>query len=119
MRRAVSLGTVIRAGIGAMIITFVACRDSGLPGMNLPLEEAQAKPPPYVLYDAAGNVAPVRFADRDWRTAGPVERINEQLLVRVTVDAGRDVFALATDPEPHSRLYVRSAQGFVPLAPVD
>jgi len=109
----------LRAALGLAILSVAACTDSGLPGKNLPLDEAESKPMEYSLYDGASNVPAVRFGDHVWLAAGPTEQIQEHLLARVGDDSGRDVFALVTDPAPHTRLYVRDGHGFAPLAPAN
>ena len=119
MAIAVWFRTGLRAALGLGILSATACKDSGLPGKNLPVAEAESKPMEYALYDGSLNVAAVRFGDHDWLAAGPTEQIQEQLLTRVGEDGGRDVFALLTDRAPYTRLYVRDDHGFVPLARAD
>jgi len=97
------------------ILVFAACRDSGLPGKNLPLEEARSRVFPYSTYDAASNVAPVKIQDRTWMVAGPPISIDARLL-RAVAGADREVFALATDSEPYTRLYVRVDRRYAPMA---
>ncbi len=109
--RVIGIGAVL-AAVGAG-----ACRDSGLPDRNLPLTDAMERPFRYGTYDNAGAVRPVTAAQREWVAAGPAQRIPDNLLV--AVEAGsRDVFRLATEEAPYTRLYVRSGDMYVPMAPV-
>ncbi len=113
-------GTVRMARTAAILgslALLAACVDSGLPDKNLPLDQATIRPFRYQVYDASRDVAPVRAMDRDWRPAGPATSIPESLLTRVATDNNRDVFALATETAPYSRLYVKAdGGGFVPMA---
>lgn len=108
-----------RASIGWIIaVAAVAgCVDSGLPGKNLPREEARTRAFRYAVYDATLNVPAVKLEDREWVVAGPANHIPESMLTRVGVDGEREVFALSADVAPFDRIYVRSNGGFVPLAP--
>jgi hypothetical protein len=99
----------------AMVAMLGGCRDSGLPDRNLPLEEARTRPFRYSVYEPA-SVPPVRVADRDWIAAGLPMSIPQRLLTPVTPDG--NVFALASDASPWTRLYRRSAAGYTPLAPL-
>jgi hypothetical protein len=99
-----------------VVLVFAGCKDSGLPGMNLPLEEARTRPFRYSTYDAAANVPPVRIQDRTWMVAGPPIAIQESLLRRIGADGAREVYALTTDNEPFDRLYVRVDSRYAPLA---
>lgn len=110
-------GTPFRTALLAGLIAAVGCVDSGLPGKNLPLEEARVKPPVYETYDSGHPMAPIHFGDHDWMAAGHAVNIADRLLAPVA-GAGDNVFVLATDNEPYSRLYVRTDHGLIPLAPV-
>jgi hypothetical protein len=103
-------------GLITLVMAFAACRDSGLPGKNLPLEEARTRVFPYSVYDAAENVAPVRFQDRTWMVAGPPVSMDARLLRALEGEGERAVFALATDSEPYTRLYVRVDTRYAPMA---
>ena len=102
--------------VGAAVLAIAAggCVDSGLPGKNLPLEEARTRPFRYSVYEARPS-SPVRVADREWVAAGAPIAIPLRLLTPVTPDG--NVYALSTDAEPWTRLYRRSESGFIPLAP--
>lgn len=109
----------VRKGVPAVLLvglTAAACVDSGLPGKNLPLEDARTKAPVYETYDAAHRAGPVHYDDLDWLAAGPPQHIASSLLTAVP-EAGVDVFVLAGESGPHARLYLRTEDGFVPLAP--
>lgn len=110
---------LLRTGVPVAILAGLAavgCVDSGLPGENLPFEEARTKAPVYDLYDE-GHTGPVHYDGLDWLVAGPAVRIGEALLSPVPA-AGTDVFALALDTGDHARLYLRTEAGMLPLAPV-
>jgi hypothetical protein len=107
-------GSAGRVGAGALVLLAIGCVDSGLPGKNLPLEEARTRPFRYEVYEARA-VEPVRIEDREWVAAGAPMQIPPRLLTPVTPDG--NVFALTTDASPRSRLYLRSETGYIPLAP--
>jgi hypothetical protein len=110
------MGGAVRIGAAMLVAAaFTACRDSGLPDRNLPLEEARTRPFRYSTYDAAGDLPAVTVGERQWLAAGAPMHIPDRLLTPL---AGGSVYALATDAEPYTRLFVRSPSGFVPLAPV-
>jgi hypothetical protein len=111
---------LLRTGVPLAILAGLVaggCVDSGLPGENLPLEDARTRPLVYDLYDEGQHVGPVHYDDRDWLVAGPAIMIGDALLSPVPA-AGADVFALASDTGDHARLYIRTVAGMVPLAPV-
>ena len=97
-------------------IAAAACVDSGLPGKNLPIDEARNRLPAYNTYDASLDIEPVHFEGRDWMAAGPASPIAMNLLEAVVMGE-REVYVLATDEAPYGRLYLRTANGFTPLAP--
>lgn len=115
--RTVFASAGIRTAVVAGLVAAAGCVDSGLPGKNLPLEEARMKPPVYQTYQSGPVAGPVHYADRDWMVAGAPLSIADELLTPVA-GAGENVFALASDAEPISRLWVRTDKGLVPLAPV-
>ncbi len=98
----------------AIVLTAAGCRDSGLPDRNLPLEEAEQRALHYSLYEAAPAGAIVHDG-AEWVVAGLPMKISAGLLVPIDVEGG-EAFALATDAAPHDRLYVRSGEGWIPLA---
>lgn len=62
---------VVRAVFLSMIVMSTgACVDSGLPGKNLPLEEARHKQPRYPMYseapEMATDFASIQLADNTW-----------------------------------------------------
>jgi hypothetical protein len=114
----VRMQLVITGVPSALLAGLIAagCVDSGLPGENLPLEEARMKAPVYQTYDAEHRAGPVHYDGLDWLAAGPPQPISTSLLTAVP-DAGAGVFVLANRSAPHARLYLRTENGFVPLAP--
>ena len=103
-------------GVAAVLAAAVAgCKDSGLPGRNTELAVADTAGWSYPAYEA-GSTHAVRVWDQDWMVAAPAIRIPADLLVEVARAGQREVFALATDTEPYSRLYLREAEGYAPMA---
>lgn len=110
----------LRTGIPTAFLACVlaaGCVDSGLPGENLPLEDARTRPLHYDLYDENAAPAAVHYDGLDWIVAGPALTIADGLLTAVP-DAGDGVFALTSDGEHHKRLYLRTTEGLLPLASV-
>lgn len=99
----------------AALVAVSGCKDSGLPGRNTPLAEAEQMAWSYPAYET-GTTHAVRVGEDEWMVAGPALRIPARLLVPVGHDGDREVFALATDPEPYSRLYLMEAGRYTPLA---
>lgn len=113
-------GTVRWRAVGAGLaglVMMAGCKDSGLPGRNTPVAEAEQTAWSYPAYEAAGTNA-VRIAEQDWMVAGPPIRIPADLLVAVGQDGGHEVFALATDPAPYTRLYLAEGGAWKPFARV-
>jgi hypothetical protein len=103
---------------GLALLALVAasgCKDSGLPGRNTPQAEAEQAAWSYPAYEA-GKTPAVHVGGEDWLVAGPPIRIPAALLVSAGQDGDREVFALAADPAPYTRLYVLGASGYSPLA---
>ena len=96
----------------ALLASTAACVDSGLPGENRPLEEARTRTYGYSVYDASASIGPITVTNRVWMAAGPAVQVESRLLTPVTTE----VFALASDAEPYSRLYLRRGGQYVPLA---
>jgi len=107
-------GNIGWVGAAALAVVAGGCVDSGLPGKNLPLEEARTRAFRYDVYEARPSET-IRVADREWVTAGAPMDIPQRLLTPVTADG--NVFALSTDASPRTRLYRRSNGGYIPLAP--
>jgi hypothetical protein len=107
------------AAAAAGLVLVAGCVDSGLPGENLPVEQARTKPLAYAVYDSTLDIPPVTVDGRVWMPAGPAEPIPAGLLVQVATDGDRTVYALTSDPEPYARLYVRSGENHVPMARAD
>lgn len=89
--------------VGAFGLT--ACRDSGLPDRNLPLDQARHREYGYPAYEPAANTVPVAVAGRHWIRSLPVETIPARLLVSVSDADGTPVYALRGARPPYSRLY--------------
>jgi hypothetical protein len=112
-------GAAALLGTTAILLALTACRDSGLPGKNLPLDEARTKPFRYSVYDANADLPAAQVDGRTWRAAGPAESIPAGLLVPVEAGGGREMFALATDSPPRARLYMKTGDLYTPFAAVD
>jgi hypothetical protein len=93
--------------------TAAGCKDSGLPGRNTPLAVADTIGWTYPAYDM-GTTHAIHVWEHDWMIAAPAIRIPDDLLVAVARDGAREVFALVTDTEPYSRLYLREAGTYGP-----
>jgi hypothetical protein len=106
-------------GAATLVLVLAGCRDSGLPGENLPLEEARTKPFRYSTYDAHADLPSAEVDGRTWRAAGPAEPIPAVLLAPVEAGAGKEMFALTTDPAPYTRLYLKTGDMYTPYAMVD
>ena len=133
MRGKRTAATMRRAVLGmAGALTLTACVDSGLPGMNLPLEEAMRVPPPYPLYERAPATQPlaagIGVAGRAWLgiagAAPPYglsagRELPATMLESVGQVEGASIYSLAWDEAPFDRLYARLPSGdwrvFLPL----
>jgi hypothetical protein len=117
-----SVGTdarVLWAGLMAACVALAGCVDSGLPGKNLPLEEAHAKPFRYSTYDASADLPVAHMDGRAWRPAGPPEFVPASMLQPAMASGVSAAFTLRTDAAPIDRLYVPSGDRYVPYALVD
>jgi hypothetical protein len=88
-----------------------ACRDSGLPDRNLPLEEARHREYGYVVYERTPDSRPVVAAGRHWLRSQQVETIPDHLLVPVAAYEGTQLYATRGARAPYSRLYARVGDG--------
>lgn len=87
------------------ILGLTACRDSGLPDRNLPLQEARHRQYSFVAYEPTANNPPIAFAGRHWIRSLPVESIPAARLEAVGSVDGAQLFALRGARTPYSRLY--------------
>jgi hypothetical protein len=104
-------------GAAALLAAAGGCKDSGLPGRNTPLAVADTMSWTYPAYEM-GSTHAVRVWDHDWMVAAPAIRIPADLLVEVARDGEREVYALVSDTEPYSRLYLKEEGAYAPLARV-
>jgi hypothetical protein len=103
------------------VVVLAGCKDLGLKG-NIPLAEAQFKPPvPLVANDypppVPGRTGPV-FNGTRWPDAGLPVQIPAQDLVEVGSAHGHPLYALRWDRPPYDRLYAKVARGWQPHLPV-
>jgi hypothetical protein len=104
--------TALRLGVVALCgAALAACRDSGLPGKNLPRQEARHREFRYPAYQPTADNAPIALAGRHWIGALPVESIPDRLLVPVGSAGGQTLYAPRGRQAPYSRLYARVGDG--------
>jgi len=108
-------GQAFAAAIIAVLAT-VACRDSGLPNRNTPVEEAAQREPPYPLYESAGSAQAgalglYTIGERRYLPSAAAERIPPLLLRPLGVAGGQQIVALVWDTEPYDRLYLSAPDG--------
>lgn len=102
------------AGVGAtfLLLSLAAgCKDSGLPGKNLPLAAAARNQTwGYPTYEPSparvvGGERIVTASDRKWLVMEPTERIPADRLREVATVGGTGIYALSWDVAPYDRLY--------------
>jgi hypothetical protein len=114
-----------RAGATALLTVILAtgCVDSGLPGKNLPLEEARHREWRYPLYQAA--VQPSGLPDlihfdgstwalqsHGWPEMGIATTLTRDPSMLEVVSGGSAAFqALRWDEAPYDRLFLRAPSG--------
>jgi hypothetical protein len=119
MGRKVGRGWTAIGAAALLAATAAGCKDSGLPGRNTQLAVADTAGWTYPAYDM-GTTHPVRVWEHDWMVAAPAIRIPDDRLVEVAKDGDREVFALVTDREPYSRLYLKEQGTYGPVyAPLE
>lgn len=98
------------AVLGLVAGTVAGCKDMGLPG-NVPLEEAQDRPPSALV---AAVLAPVEAVNarivvdgRLWVPSGQPLTVQESDLRAVGSATGRTVHARRWDASPYDALFVR------------
>jgi hypothetical protein len=106
-RRAL-LKMAVVVGCGA---TLAGCRDSGLPGKNLPLQQARHREFRYPAYQRSPENVPVAAVGYHWIPGPPPETIPERLLTPVGAAGGQTLYAPRGQQAPHSRLYARASDG--------
>lgn len=100
-------GAVWRFGVASVLVLGLgACRDSGLPDRNLPLDEARFREFRYPAYQPLADNAPVAAAGRVWLGSLPVETIPQRLLTPVATTEGRTLYAAQGQSNP-GRLYAQ------------
>jgi hypothetical protein len=101
-----------RLGMLALVtvIGLPACRDSGLPDRNLPLQEARHRQYSYPAYQPLANNVPVAAAGRHWIRSAAVEQIPANKLVPVATVDGMQLYAVRGTAAPYSRLYAPVGQ---------
>jgi hypothetical protein len=104
MRRRGGAGRVALAAV-AVVLGLAACKDSGLPDRNLPIEEARQRQYGYPAYTPAADPAPVAAAGRNWVRSAALESIPAHLLVPVSGAEGTQLYAVRGTRAPYSRLY--------------
>jgi hypothetical protein len=92
------------------LLVLTACKDSGLPGRNTPVEEAMNAEWRYPLYSVADPLtdpftAAVSLDGERWVSDGTPIFAPQRLLQPVGTAMDREFFALTTDRRPFSRLY--------------
>jgi hypothetical protein len=94
-----------RLGVAALVVLGLgACRDSGLPDRNLPLDEARFREFRYPAYQPLAQSAPVAAAGRVWIGAASVETVPQRLLTPVATVEGVVLYGLRNQVNP-GRLY--------------
>jgi hypothetical protein len=86
-------------------VALTACKDSGLPDRNVPLQEARHRQYSYPTYQPLANNAPVAAAGRHWVRSAAVEEIPAGVLVPVASVDGTQLYAVRGAQAPYSRLY--------------
>lgn len=100
------------AVLGLVIGTAAGCKDLGLDG-NIPLEEAQDRPPSALVAAVMAPVEPVSerlvVDGRLWIPSGMPLTLQESDLRAVGSATGRTVYARRWDESPYDALFVRLA----------
>jgi hypothetical protein len=96
----------VRALVAAVaVLSLGACRDSGLPDRNLPLQEARHREFRYPAYQPTAGNTPVALAGRQWMRQLPLETIAQDMMVPVGDADGTMLYAVRGARAPYSRLY--------------
>lgn len=89
----------------AATVGLAACKDSGLPDRNLPIDDARHREFRYPAYQPTADNQPVAHAGRHWIRSLPVESIPSSLLEPVGGEGGMQLYAVRGSRPPYSRLY--------------
>lgn len=93
-----------------------ACKDSGLPDRNTPIDQAMNAESRYPLYDAADPrtdpaAVAFEFDGQRWSASGAAVSVPPRLLRTVGSTAQGQLHALVWDERPYTRLYIATADG--------
>ena len=112
---------IARLAVLGSVILMGACRDSGLPGKNLPHAQAQAAEWRYPVYQAIEESETLYQVDgRRWQRTGGMESIPQDMLQQVGEGAGVTLHALKWDKAPFDRLYTARLDGkLAVVVPID
>ncbi len=89
-----------------------ACKDSGLPGKNLPLNEGMQAEWRYAAYEKTPAAAKVMTLEgHRWQITGAQETVPTRMLRSVATVNGAEVFSLKWDEAPYDRLYTAGENG--------
>ena len=113
---------IVRLAIlGSAVALLGACRDSGLPGKNLPQAEARSREFRYAVYQPlAESEALYQVDGRRWQVTGAVETVPDDMLRQVGGAGGLSLQALSWDTAPYDRLYTARPDGkLAVVVPID
>lgn len=89
-----------------------ACKDSGLPGRNTPIDEAMRAEWRYPLYQPADAAAgPIQLDGQRWVASQAAVEIPPHLLRPVATSEQGQLHALIWDQQPYTRLYLAAPGG--------
>ena len=108
------------AALGSIIL-MGACKDSGLPGKNLPHAQAQVSEWRYPVYQAIAESETLYQVDgRRWQLTGAMETVPRDMLQQVGEGGGLTLHALKWDKAPFDRLYTARPDGkLAVVVPID
>ncbi len=88
-----------------------ACKDSGLPGKNVPLAQAEQAEWRYAAYEKTAAASKVlSLGDQSFQFTGATEHVPERMLKSVATVEGAAMYSLKSDEAPYDRLFT-AAQG--------
>ena len=114
-------GVMRLAVLGSAAALLGACKDSGLPGKNLPEAQARTMEFRYAVYQPLPESEALYQVDgRRWQLTGGVETVPENMLQQVGAAGGVSLQALAWDKAPYDRLYTARQDGRLAVVlPID
>jgi hypothetical protein len=118
-------GVLGRMRLGLAVVVCVAgltaCKDSGLPDRNLPLEEARNRVFPFPAYEPLASNPPVAAGGRHWVRSAAAETIPANRLEPVASAGGTQLYAVRGSRAPYSRLYAPAGQQnrWYPFLPIN